>query len=293
MDLRNSNYIGPYRILGTIKTGQNSKVFTVINDGDQQRYALKILLSDFVQSKEHVMFMKHEYEVGRTLDHPHVIRLVDFRSDRGQSYLVMELFPHPNLKDWLLRGVDSFKHNITKIIDRAAQGLGHMHEKGWIHRDVKPDNFLVNEDGDVKLIDFALAQRKKTGLGRLFASKQKVQGTRSYMSPEQIRGQHVDARADIYSFACTLFHILGGQPPFTGTSSNDLLNKHLFGAIPSLEVSNPDVTPEFAALLKTMMAKAPEARPESMDQVLRDFRAISVFRDTTPRRVGRTPKNAG
>ena len=85
-----------------------------------------------------------------------------------------------------------------------------------MHRDIKPDNFLVTEDGDVKLIDFALAQRIRTGLSRLFAGRTKVQGTRSYMAPEQIRGKPLDGRTDVYSFGCMLYELLSGKAAVHG-----------------------------------------------------------------------------
>ena len=113
----------------------------------------------------------------------------------------MELFPAPNLKQHHQPGARSTGAACAnESFDSAAEGLAYFHSQGWIHRDIKPDNFLMNAEGEVKLIDFALAVQKKTGLARLFAGKSKIQGTRSYMSPEQIRGQPLDVRADIYSF---------------------------------------------------------------------------------------------
>ena len=164
------------------------------------------------------------------------------------------------------------------IITDAAQGLQYLHEQGWVHRDIKPDNFLVAEDGHVKLIDFALAQRIKTGLSRLFGGRTKVQGTRSYMAPEQIRGKALDARTDIYSFGCLLYELLTGKLPFTGISPEDLLRKHLTAAVPSVMSGNKNVTPDFNDLVAQMMAKDPAQRPQSMDEFLRHFHAIRVFR---------------
>ena len=114
--------------------------------------------------------------------------------------------------------------------------MQYLHEQGWIHRDIKPDNFLVNEEGDVKLIDFALAARERKGLGKLFG-RTKVQGTRSYMAPEQIRGKGLDARTDIYSFGCMLYELVSGRLPFTGVSPEELLRKHLYAPIPVLTVT--------------------------------------------------------
>jgi serine/threonine protein kinase len=159
-----------------------------------------------------------------------------------------------------------------------------------VHRDVKPDNFLVGENGEVKLIDFALAVRRKKGLARLFSTRSKVQGTRSYMSPEQIRGQPLDERADIYSYGCVAYELLGGKPPYTGTSTNELLNKHLRAAIPPAQASNRNVTDEFAALMKSMLAKKPEDRPQSMDDVLTELRVTPLFKVPPASRKQHSPE---
>jgi serine/threonine protein kinase len=148
-----------------------------------------------------------------------------------------------------------------------------------VHRDIKPDNFLLKPSGETKLIDFALAVKKKGAIGRLFSGKTKVQGTRSYMSPEQIRGQSLDARADVYSFGCMIYELLGGKPPYTGSTTNELLNKHLRSPIPPLQASNKNVHDDFAALAKMMLAKKPEERPHSMEDFLHELRMIKVFKN--------------
>jgi serine/threonine-protein kinase len=98
------------------------------------------------------------------------------------------------------------------------------------------------------------------------------------MAPEQIRGQMPDIRSDIYSFGCMLFEMMADKPPFTGTSSNDLLNKHLFSAPPSMEAAYPNASPEFAAIVRKMMAKEPAKRPQTMEEFLGDFRMIRIFK---------------
>jgi serine/threonine-protein kinase len=105
-----------------------------------------------------------------------------------------------------------------------------------------------------------------------------VQGTRSYMSPEQIRNQNLDPRADIYSYGCVLFELLSGKPPFTGVNADDLLTKHLSAPIPSVQVYNDNVTPEFSNLIRKMMAKRREERPATMWEFLKEYRSIRPFK---------------
>src|SRR5436853_2438779 len=128
----------------------------------------------------------------------------------------MEFFPAGSLSLRIKRKDDQFlRDKAQEILKQTATALAFMNAKGWVHRDVKPDNILVNSAGEVRIIDFALAQRieKPSFLRRLLRMKPSVAGTRSYMSPEQIRGQPLDGRADIYSFGATAYEIVGSRPP--------------------------------------------------------------------------------
>jgi serine/threonine protein kinase len=144
-----------------------------------------------------------------------------------------------------------------------------------VHRDVKPDNILVNASGEVRLIDFALAQR--SGGGR-FLRKRKCQGTRSYMSPEQILCHPLDGRADIYSYAAAAYELVTGRPPFRAADSNDLLRKHLTEKPISPEVHNPQVTKEFADFVLNMLAKKKQDRPNDFHVVLMKLKNIKLFK---------------
>jgi serine/threonine protein kinase len=271
-------YVGTYRLINLIRAGKSCEVYDVANDTTGERLAIKLLTGDAAKNREEVAFLKHEYEVGRALEHPQVIRIYNFGRDRDAVYLAMELFPVPNLKQRILQGVDAFAPLAAKCIRQAGEGLAYFHSHGWIHRDIKPDNFLMDDAGNVKLIDFALAVKKKGGLARLFSGKTKIQGTRSYMSPEQIRGQAVDQRADIYSFGCTVYELLTGKPPYTGISTNDLLTKHLRAPIPPVQAGNRNVTEEFGAVLRSSLAKKPEDRPQTMNDLLTEMNARPLFK---------------
>lgn len=273
------DFLGPYRLARLIRAGNTAEVWEAVEEPSQKRFALKVLKQKYRDDKAETALLKFEYTVASDLTSPHIIKIHEYRVESGTPFLVMELFSELNMKQALRRGPESLAFMLDTIVDQAALALYHMHDKGWIHRDIKPDNFLVSRTGETKLIDFTIAERKKTGLGKMFHRASKtVQGTRSYMSPEQIQGKICDERSDVYSFGCVLFEAVTGKPPYTGQTPNDLLTKHLNASIPSPIVHNDNVTPEFAALVKKMMAKKPEQRPPSMYEFRKDYRALQVFK---------------
>lgn len=259
--------------------GTSCQVWEAIETSTGDRYALKVLRPDFREDKAEVNFLKNEFEIARALNHPNVIKMYDLVLTGTAPFLVLELFSELNLKQALRRGPESIAYMLEKIILQTTEGLYYMHSKGYVHCDIKPDNFLVSREGDIKVIDFTISQKIKSGIAKLFGGRTKnIQGTRSYMSPEQIRGKSLDARSDVYSFGCVVYETVTGKPPFTGESPNDLLNKHISAPIPSPLVVNENVTPEFAAVIRSMMAKKPEDRPESMWDLLKTFRATKIFK---------------
>ncbi len=281
------DFLGPYRLARLIRVGSTCQVWEAVDDQKKERYALKVLRNDARGNKQATALLKFEYDVATSMaKNDRVIQVYDYRVESGNiAYLVMELFSELNLKQALRRGPDDIAYLIEKIIEQAAEGLFFMHSKGWIHRDIKPDNFLVGHDGVTKLIDFTIAEKKRKGLSKLLYRSKLVQGTRSYMSPEQIRGQALDERADVYSFGCLLYESLTGKAPYTGSTPNDLLNKHLHAPIPSAVAANENVTSEYADLIKQMLAKKPEDRPSSMWDFLKANKVTKTFK-----KIPRTPE---
>ncbi len=275
------DYVGRFRLLSLLRSGKTCQVWEVMDDLANQRYAIKLLLAEYRRNRTEVGFMRHEHKVGRALNHRRVIKIHEFGIDRDNIFLAMELFPAPNLKQVIQGSFDSLAPLAHNCISQAAEGLAYFHNQGWIHCDIKPDNFLMKPNGDVKLIDFALAKRGNVRFKRLrhfFRLSRSIQGTRSYMSPEQIRGKRLDERADVYSFGCMMYELLGGKVPFTGNTTADLLNKHLRLAPPSVQAVNRNVSDSAAQLLKRMLAKSPKSRPRDMTEFLREFHAIEVFK---------------
>jgi serine/threonine protein kinase len=276
---RPRDFLGPYRLVRLIGQGHTCDVWEAAKTDDTTRYVLKVLRRDLRKDKEAIASLKNEYDCGKALKHKNIIRVYDFNTEGEATYVVMEHFEHDNLKLWLRSGPQKVAHLALKFMEQSAEALYYFNSEGWVHRDVKPDNFLLSGEGVAKLIDFAISTKQKSGLSAMFSfGKKAVQGTRSYMSPEQIRNQNLDARADVYSFGCTIFELLAGKPPFTGTNADELLSKHLTGAIPTVQVHNDNVTPEFANLIRKMMAKRRDERPATMWEFLKEFRSMRVFK---------------
>lgn len=261
-----------------LRTSQTCQVWEAIHDLDRRRVALKALHDSYCRDKEQIAALKHEYTVAAKFDHPFVIHVYEFDTFRGIPYLSLEFSISRNMKMAIREAEEELPYWTPKIIEEGARGLGYMHEQGWIHCDVKPDNFLLDTEGNVKLIDFSIAQRKRTGLSKFFGGSSKIQGTRSYMSPEQIRGQVLDDRADIYSYGCLMYELISGKLPYTATSPDQLLDKHLRASIPSLQAANNNVTDEFSALVEQCMAKDKTRRPENMNSLIRLLKSTKIFR---------------
>lgn len=273
------DFIGPFQLLRLIRGGSTTQVWEAVRTGESERIALKVLLQDYRTDKEEIGQLKHEAAIGADMDHENVIKIFGYHDDQGFPLISMQLFNARNLKIEMRERPEFMMPSISQIIRYCALGLEHMHQKGWVHCDVKPDNFLADEQANVKLIDFSIGTKAKVGgLASLFGGRPKtIRGTRSYMAPEQIRRRNVDPRTDVYGFGCTIFELLSGKTPFTGNTPDELLSKHLTAAIPSLEASS-NVTRDFADLVKRMMAKKPEHRFQSIGDFLAVFEKTQMFR---------------
>ena len=269
--------LGSLKLVSQLGLGRQCQIWEALDGTTRQRVAIKVIVPEAAKDPAQRKLLEHELKVAKSLAHPTVIRIDRLADDGGLPHLVMELFPHPNLKKQISEGVDALAPRLQRIVTETALALDHLHARGWIHRDVKPDNVLAASDGQVKLIDLAIAAPKPGLLGRVFGSKGPVQGSPSYMAPEQIRGQTVDARADIYAFGCVIFELLAGKPPFSAPNSNDLLNKHVSATPPSIETLNRNATTSISKLIRQMLAKNAAERPASMQEVLKQLRTIRFF----------------
>jgi eukaryotic-like serine/threonine-protein kinase len=165
------------------------------------------------KDREETSHLKHEWEVAKDLRHPNIIRFYDFLTQYRSPFLVLELFSALNLKLVLREGPESLAYLAEKIIQQTLHGMHYLHQRGWVHCDIKPDNMLVDDDGNVKLIDFTISQRSKRSLLSFLGFKQPVRGTRSYMSPEQIRGEDAGwPQRHLQSWLCD-FRVAQRPPP--------------------------------------------------------------------------------
>jgi serine/threonine protein kinase len=270
-------FVGPYRMFHLIRAGAIFEIWAVRPVAETTPLAMKWLPPGSRYDRANVANLKHEYDVGKTLDQPSIIKTYDFGSGKDGAYLVMELFKTPNVKQQLVENIAMLHWRLDKILTECAMSIDYMHDNGWVHRDIKPDNFLVNDENHVRLIDFNLTRKVKTGLSKLFSNKMPVQGTYSYMAPEQIRGVAVDQRADMYSFGCMCYELITGKLPFTATSPAELLNKHLKTKPQHISVLNKNVHADFADLVTRMLAKEPKDRPESLKEFIRILKAGRIF----------------
>jgi serine/threonine protein kinase len=273
------NFIGPFQLLRLIRSGTTTAVWEAKRIDEKERVALKVLLTDFRTDKDEIGQLKHEAMVGSFVNHPNVIKIFGYHSDQGFPLVSMQLYQARNLKIEIRERHDVLAENMGIVIRAAAEGLAHLHDVGWIHCDIKPDNYLVDEQANVKLIDFSIAVKdKKKGFLGLGSNKTKtIQGTRSYISPEQIRRQHLDPRADIYGFGCMLFEMMSGKTPYSASSPEQLLSKHLSAPIPNL-LAVSGASKEFAQLVRTMLAKDPDKRIQSMRDFLGELDKIQIYR---------------
>lgn len=270
--------LGSYRLTKQIARGNATQIWEAIKLGATERYVIKVLDRDNRGKKEEVELLRHEFEVAHEMNHPNVIRVYEMNSS-NPAYIVIEVFSVLNLKQVIRQNRERILVSFSTIVEQCASSLAHLHEHGWVHCDVKPDNFLINEANEIKLIDFTIARKSAVGLfAKLFGGQKTIRGTRSYMSPEQIRGKPMDHRSDIYSFGCLLYEMLTGKLPFTAGTPNELLTKHLTSPVPNVQVHNNNVTDEMAELLRRLMAKQPDGRPKTMNDVLKQLKAIRIFR---------------
>ncbi len=274
------NKIDHYVKQGLIASGKHAQVWEVQEENTNNRFALKVLLPEAMLDPEQIAILKYEGKVAQSLDHPNIVKWFATVHRKTNIYLVLELFRALNIKNFISNDSLGVQVRLRKIIDCTSAALQHMHERGWIHLDVKPDNILLNRSSEVKLIDFSLSKKIKGLLGNLLGGKStEIGGTLTYIAPETIRKEPLTPQTDIYSFGITIYECLTGTTPFKGNSPKDLLMKHLAAVAAAPSEINKNVTPEMDRMVLRMLAKKPKDRQKTMQEVISEFRNIQIFKE--------------
>ena len=276
----NQNLVGGYELKNCIATGSSTQIWEVAQAGSAVPLAMKLLLPDSLKDVATKNVLKHEFKVGSICEHPTMIRYHKLEVTRDHGFFIMDYFRAPSLKAQITANLAETQSRLKKIVEAMCQAFVHMNEKGWLHRDIKPDNVLVNKTGEVRVIDFSLATKILTGVMKLVGGKQKViMGTRTYIAPELILKSSPTPQSDIYSLGVTIYEIATGSPPFAGLNPSDLLAKHLSETPAPPSIVNRNVTPELDALILRLLAKKPKDRPAEMREVMSLFRNIRCFQE--------------
>jgi serine/threonine protein kinase len=238
-----------------------------------EEVALKVLRAELAADPAFLELLKREIRLARRISHRYVLRAHDFGESGGIPYVTMEYLKGTPLSSLLETRGRLPLPLALRIARQVAEGLEAAHAVQVVHRDIKPANVLFDLRGDVRIMDFGLAApaaaRDQAGTGL-------VHGTPRYMAPEQVRGEPVDARADLYALGVMLFEMVAGMPPYAGTTMAELLECQLNAPVPALADLAPDLPREFSQLVARLMAKRREDRPSSAAEVAENLKVIAA-----------------
>jgi serine/threonine-protein kinase len=272
---------GDYAIIERIGEGGMGVVYKARRSGEFRIVALKVLPAELTRSADAVRRFRREVEAASSLSHPHIVAALDSGEENGAYYYVMEYVPGDDLSDLVAAHGPLPVGSAVNCILHAASGLHYAHEHGVTHRDVKPSNLLLDRQGNVRLLDLGLARiSRDTDAARTATTMTAlthtgaVLGTVDYMSPEQaLNTRKADFRSDIYSLGCTLYFLLHGRPPFRGETVMEVLVAHREQPIPSLREKREDVPERLESIFQKCLAKKPEDRIPSMQELVAELDA--------------------
>lgn len=261
---------GRYEVCEGLGQGGMGAVLKVIDRTlDNEVVALKLLYPHLVKDPTTFARFRNEVLIARQLAHPNIVRLYDFgNAGMGYYYIVMEYVDGDNVTAQIYRPKHeriTFEQSLRYLYD-IATALSHAHKKGVVHRDLKPDNMLLTAEGDLKLTDFGLARSLYVDKG--FTDTGEAVGTPYYMAPEQVRGERVDGRCDIYALGILAFELTVGKKPFEADCWFNLAAQHLMEPIPRFANKRNKIPKWFEEFVLICAAKDPEERFQTMDEVL-------------------------
>jgi serine/threonine protein kinase len=262
-----------YEVESRLGEGGMAKVFAGTDRLLGRKVAVKVLSSQYAQDKTFVERFRREAQAAAGLNHPNVVSVFDTGSDDGVHYIVMEHVEGRTLADIIGEEGALRPARAVEIAVDVCRALSSAHEKGMVHRDVKPGNILLTPDGGVKVADFGIA---RVASGEPLTVTGSVMGTASYLSPEQARGGSIDARSDIYSLGCVLYEMFTGKTPFAGDSLVSIAYKHVEEEPTAPSLVNPAVPAGLSAVVTKAMAKDPADRYQSADEMAGELREASA-----------------
>ncbi len=286
-----------YRLIRLLGQGGMGAVYLAEHRHMARPVALKLLNAELVNQSGFLPRFEQEVRTAAKLDHPNIVAGYDADHAGSLHFLVMEYVAGQNLADYMMEKGPLPVSQACEIIRQAAQGLQHAHERGMVHRDIKPHNLMLTPSGQVKVLDFGLARFSDEPVssstdepGRLKAhltSAGAVMGSADYIAPEQARDARLaDCRSDIYSLGCTFYHLLANQPPFPEGAAPEKLKRHSTDAPRLLTEVRTDTPRELAKIVAKMMAKRPDERYQSaavVGEALTPFTVDKVRKRWAPR----------
>ncbi|USN98483.1 MAG: serine/threonine protein kinase [Phycisphaeraceae bacterium] len=260
--------------------GAMAKVYRAKQRSLDRYVAVKVLPSKFSGNVQFIERFFREGQAAAKLNHPNIVQAFDVGQNRDTYYFVMEYVDGRTVHDDIIAQKRYEEKDAIEVAIQVAEALEHAHERGLIHRDVKPKNIMITKQGVVKLADMGLA-RAVSDKEAAEAEKGKAFGTPYYISPEQVMGlETVGPQSDIYSLGATLFHMVTGVVPFEGKDPSEVMKKHLKATLTAPDHVNPKLSGAISEVIEMMMAKKPGDRYRSCKDLLIDLRAI---------RAGETP----
>lgn len=271
---RSGQTIPGYKLLGKLGAGAMATVFKATQLSLDRLVAIKILPKKFTNNPQFVERFYAEGRAAAQLNHPSIVQAYDVGKAGDYHYFVMEYVEGRTVFDDITTQKRFSEEVAIEIAIQVAEALQHAHDKGLIHRDVKPKNIMIKRDGTVKLADLGLA-RAVSDVEAAEAEAGKAFGTPYYISPEQIRGSKtVGPPADIYSLGATLYHMVTGNVPFDGKNPSSVMHKHLKAELVPPDHVNPKLTAGISEVIEMMMAKSVRDRYQNARDLLVDLRAV-------------------
>ena len=285
MNIAAGTRLGRYEIRSKIGEGGMGEIYLARDGKLNRNVAIKVLPVEFSQNADRLQRFEQEAQAVGALNHPNILAVYDVGTHDDASYVVSELLEGESLKDRLNEGAISQRKAIDYAV-QLAHGLAAAHDKGVVHRDLKPDNIFITKDDRIKILDFGIAKLVEPAveaIGQTDIATRKVHtnpgtvlGTPGYMSPEQVRGRPIDHRSDIFSLGAVLYEILSGRRAFHGESQVETLNAILKDEPPELTNTNRNIPPSVERVVWHCLEKAPERRFQSATDIAFALESLST-----------------